>query len=74
MIAVMGASGNIGSRVTDLLLRAKQSVRVFGRSRAKVQRLGDRGAEVVIGDAMNVGNLQLLFQGVNAALVLFRTT
>ena len=33
MIAIMGASGNVGSKVADLLLHDGQDVRVFGRMR-----------------------------------------
>jgi uncharacterized protein YbjT (DUF2867 family) len=70
MIAVMGASGNVGSKVADLLLDQNEAVRVFARSGEKLQRFGDRGAEVLVGDAMNAEDLRPLFRGADAAVVL----
>jgi uncharacterized protein YbjT (DUF2867 family) len=69
MIAVMGASGNVGSKVTNRLLEGRQDVRVFGRSAERLEAFGRRGAEVVVGNAISVDDLQELFRGVAAALV-----
>jgi uncharacterized protein YbjT (DUF2867 family) len=69
MIAVMGASGNVGSKVTDRLLDAGQDVRVFGRSAERLEQFGRRGAEVVVGDAIHSGDLQVLFKDAVSALV-----
>ena len=69
MISVMGASGNVGSKVADLLLREKQDVRLFGRSAERLEALGRRGAEVLVGDSINLDDLQVLFKGAVAALV-----
>ena len=52
MIAIIGASGNLGSKVADLLLQDGQDVRVFGRSAERLEPLGGRGAEIVVGDAI----------------------
>jgi uncharacterized protein YbjT (DUF2867 family) len=69
MIAVMGASGNVGGKTADMLLQAGQDVRVFGRSAERLEPLQAKGAEVVVGDAMNVGDLQILFKDADSALV-----
>jgi uncharacterized protein YbjT (DUF2867 family) len=69
MIAVMGAAGNVGSKVADLLLSKGEEVRVFEHKR-KLEELRQRGAEVVTGDALNVEDLESLFKGARAALVL----
>jgi uncharacterized protein YbjT (DUF2867 family) len=69
VIAVMGAAGNVGSKVADLLLQAGKEVRVYEHAR-DVTELRERGAEVVPGDAINVDDLRALFAGVSAALVL----
>ena len=69
MIAVMGASGNVGSKVTDLLLGQGQDVRAFGRSAERLEPLGRRGAEVVVGDAVDLDHLQVLFKDAVSALV-----
>jgi uncharacterized protein YbjT (DUF2867 family) len=69
MIAVLGASGNVGSKTADRLLADGQDVRVFGRSAERLEALGRRGAEVVVGDAANIEDLHQLFSRVDAALV-----
>jgi len=69
MIAVMGAAGNVGSKVTDQLLRQNEDVRVFEHER-KLEEFRERGAEVVKGDAVNVEDLKSLFEDAVAALVL----
>jgi uncharacterized protein YbjT (DUF2867 family) len=69
VIAVMGAAGNVGSKVADLLLEAGEQARVLEYTR-DLTKLGERGAEVVYGDAMNVEDLRALFAGASSALVL----
>jgi uncharacterized protein YbjT (DUF2867 family) len=69
MIGIMGAAGNVGSKVADLLLEAGNEVRVLQHARELAQ-LRARGADVVMGDATNVHDLRGLFAGVSAALVL----
>jgi len=69
MIAVMGAAGNVGGKVTDLLLRQNEEVRVFEHGR-NLDKFRKRGAEVVTGDAINVDDLRALFKDAVAAFVL----
>jgi uncharacterized protein YbjT (DUF2867 family) len=69
MIAVMGAAGNVGSRVTERLLREGRAVRVL-EHRRKLDGLGKQDAEVVTGDAVDPGDLGRLLEGAEAALVL----
>jgi uncharacterized protein YbjT (DUF2867 family) len=69
VIAVMGAAGNVGRRVAELLLEAGERIRVLEHAR-DLKDLGTRGAEVVTGDAMHEEDLRALFSGVSAALVL----
>jgi uncharacterized protein YbjT (DUF2867 family) len=69
MIAVMGGSGNVGGKVADVLLHEGQDVRVFGRSEERLEPLGRRGAEVAVGDAMRLDDLQMLFKDAVSALV-----
>ena len=45
-IAVMGASGNIGSRIGEQLLAGGHAVRALGRSAARLAGLKARGAEI----------------------------
>ncbi len=69
MIAVMGAGGNVGSKVADVLLDAGEEVRALQYAR-DLTDLKERGAEVVTGDAMSVDDLREFFDGAIAALVL----
>jgi uncharacterized protein YbjT (DUF2867 family) len=69
MIAIMGASGNVGGKVADLLLEDGQTVRVFGRSADRLEPPRERGAEMVVGDAIRLTDLQMLFKDAVSALV-----
>ena len=48
MIAVMGAAGNVGSKVADMLLREGEEIRVLQHAR-DLSALRQRSAEVVTG-------------------------
>lgn len=50
MYVITGATGNIGSKVADILLAKGEKVRVIGRSATKLQRFVDKGAEAAVGD------------------------
>lgn len=49
MIAVMGATGRTGRRITDLLLKAGEKVRALARSESRLSEL--KGAEGLAGEA-----------------------
>jgi uncharacterized protein YbjT (DUF2867 family) len=51
MFAVMGASGNIGSRISENLLSKGEKLRVLGRSIERLRRFADKGARAFVGDA-----------------------
>ena len=68
MIAVMGAAGNVGSKVADLLVGQGQPVRAL-EHRRRLDELGRRGAEIVAGDLADAGDLGVLLKDVEAALV-----
>jgi uncharacterized protein YbjT (DUF2867 family) len=69
MIAVMGAAGNVGGKLSDRLLLAGQPVRVLEHRRSLAE-LSRRGAEVVTGDLTDPGSLGVLLKGAEAALLL----
>jgi uncharacterized protein YbjT (DUF2867 family) len=69
-IVVMGASGNIGGKVTDLLLGGGLSVRAIGRSAEKLAGARARGAEILVGDASRADFLSRAFAGADAAFTL----
>ena len=72
-IAVMGASGNIGSKVTEHLLAGGHTVRAIGRSAEKLAGLKARGAEVLLGDAADEAFLTRAFTGADGVFTLVPT-
>jgi uncharacterized protein YbjT (DUF2867 family) len=70
MFAIMGASGNTGSKITRNLLNHKQMVRVIGRSREKLQSFISLGADDFVGDAFDSDFLTNSFDGAKAVYVM----
>lgn len=70
MYAIMGATGNVGSKVADNLLSRGEKVRVVARSEEKLKPFMDRGAEVAAGDAVDVSFLTKAFTGANAVFTM----
>jgi len=66
MVTVMGASGHVGKRITELLLNAGEKVRALGRSADKLGPQKSAGAEVLTGDATDAAFLTRAFQGADA--------
>lgn len=73
MYTILGATGNIGSRVTEALLAKGEKVRVIARSADKLQRFADHGAEIFAGDANDTAFLTQAFTGSKAVLVMVST-
>ncbi len=70
MFAIMGASGNTGSKITRNLLNRRKRVRVFGRSREKLQSFVSLGADAFVGDVFDSDFLTNSFDGAKAVYVL----
>lgn len=64
MILIVGASGRLGRVVAERLLAQGKSVRLMTRTRASLDDLKQRGAEVVLGDLRNPASLASACQGV----------
>lgn len=73
MYTILGATGNIGSRVTEALLAKGEKVRVIARSADKLQRFAAQGAEIFAGDANDTAFLTQAFTGSKAVLVMVST-
>ena len=69
-IAVMGATGNIGGRISETLLAGGHTVRALGRSADRLAGLKAKGAQVLTGDAGDAGYLTKAFTGAAAAFTL----
>jgi uncharacterized protein YbjT (DUF2867 family) len=72
-IAVMGATGNTGRKITETLLKAGQKVRALGRSEEKLAELNKAGAEVLAGDTNDPAFLAKAFHGSGAVYTLLPT-
>ena len=70
MIAVMGASGNTGGRISEQLLQQGEKIRALGRSAEKLAGLESKGAEVLTGDAADAAFLTSAFRGADAVYTL----
>lgn len=66
MLVITGATGNIGSKATEILLGRGEKVRVIGRDPAHVQQFIAKGAEVMVGDICEVEFLANAFTGAEA--------
>jgi uncharacterized protein YbjT (DUF2867 family) len=72
-IAVMGATGHTGKKITETLLRAGEKVRALGRSESKLAELKGAGAEVFRGDTNDAAFLTKAFRGADAVYTLLPT-
>ena len=67
---VCGATGNIGSRIAEMLLAAGEPVRVIGRERVRLGPLAAKGAEPWPGDIGDYAFLEKAFSGARGAFIL----
>ncbi|GAA5049588.1 uncharacterized protein YbjT (DUF2867 family) [Thermocatellispora tengchongensis] len=70
MIVVSSATSNTGSAVAEALLATGEQVRVLGRSRDRLQRYVDRGAEAAEVRTDDPGSLREAFADARAAFVM----
>ena len=65
-IVVIGASGNVGRRLTARLLERGAAVRAIGRDVVRLAGLATRGAETAAGDVSDTAFLARAFRGAEA--------
>src|SRR6201982_921868 len=70
MYVILGATGNTGSIVADLLLSKGKKVRVVGRDAGRLQRFVRQGGEAFTGDVSDAVALTKAFRGARAAYLL----
>lgn len=70
MITVMGATGNTGRKISELLVEAGEDVRALGRSPEKLAQLRALGADTVAGDVRDADYLASTFAGADAVYTL----
>jgi uncharacterized protein YbjT (DUF2867 family) len=67
MYVILGASGNTGSIIANVLLSKGEKVRVVGRDLARLQPFVRRGAEAFAADMTDASALTKVFTGARAA-------
>jgi uncharacterized protein YbjT (DUF2867 family) len=67
---ILGATGNIGSVITQKLLEKGEKVRVVGRHAAKLQPYVQKGAEAFVANAKDSEALAKALTGVRAAFLM----
>ena len=70
MYVITGATGNIGSKVADILLAKGEKVRVIGRDAAKLQQYVDKGAEAAVGDLKDGAFVTRAYAGATAVFAM----
>lgn len=70
MYVIMGATGNIGSKLAKILLDKGKKITVIGRSALRLQPFVDRGALAAIGDMTDTGFLTNAFKGADAVFAM----
>ncbi|HEX9078419.1 MAG TPA: NAD(P)H-binding protein, partial [Desulfuromonadaceae bacterium] len=70
MYVITGATGNIGSKTTDILLDRGEKVRVIGRNADRLRRFVERGAEAAVGNLKDTAFLIKAFEGADAAFTM----
>jgi len=70
MYVIMGATGNIGSKLANILLDKGEKIKVIGRSAERLKPFVDHGAEAAIGDVSDVGFLTNVFKGADAVFAM----
>jgi uncharacterized protein YbjT (DUF2867 family) len=70
MIAIMGASGNTGGRISEQLLQQGEKIRALGRSFQRLAGLEKKGAEMCTGGATDSTFLTSAFRDAAAVYTL----
>ncbi|MBI5055542.1 MAG: NmrA family NAD(P)-binding protein [Nitrospirae bacterium] len=70
MFVITGATGNIGSKLVDDLHSRGHKVRAVGRSKDRLQRFIDKGAEAAAGDLADSGFLAKAFSNADAVFAM----
>lgn len=70
MYVITGATGNIGSKLSETLLAKGEKVRVIGRNADRLQWLVDKGAEAAVGNLKDSAFLTKAFTGATAVFAM----
>jgi uncharacterized protein YbjT (DUF2867 family) len=70
MYTIFGATGNIGSVITRVLLEKGEQVRVVGRNAGKLQKYLQKGGEAFVGDVSDEAAMAKALTGARAAFLM----
>lgn len=70
MLAVLGASGNVGGKIADALIKRGERVRVVGRDPEKLEVYKKHGAELYLGQIGEPNFLTKCFKNCSGAFVM----
>jgi len=70
MYTILGATGNVGSKIVDILINKGEKVRAVARSVERLAHLEARGAEVHVGDLRDSAFLTRVLRGSKAIFTL----
>lgn len=70
MIALLGASGNVGGKIADALIKRGERVRVVGRNPQNLESFKRLGAELYLGHIGDSAFVTKCFKGCSAAFVM----
>ena len=67
-VLVVGATGSLGGKVVDELLKRGKNVRALVRPTSDASRLESRGVEIARGDMLDVDSLVAAMNGADAVI------
>lgn len=70
MIAILGATGNVGRKIADILIKKGEKVRLIARSGDKLRPLVGKRSEAMAGDAVDTEFLVQAFKDADAVFTL----
>jgi uncharacterized protein YbjT (DUF2867 family) len=73
MYTIMGATGNVGGKIADILIKKGEKVRLVAPSADQLRPFVGRQAEAFAGDALNHEFLAQSFKGADAVFTLIPT-
>lgn len=69
-IVILGATGTVGSKIPEILLKEGNQVTVMARHSDRLQKFKSMGAEVIIGDVNDVNTLINAFKNADSAFLI----
>lgn len=70
MIVITGATGKVGSKISDLLLKSGQKVRLIARHEEKLGPYKERGAQIAAGSILDTVFLTKAYSGAKVVLTM----